>query len=243
VAFASDPDVDRLAILDEHGNPLGEEKTLCLAAEFMLSRQPGPLVANVSSTMALDDLAQKYHVDIYRTPVGEIHVAKRMREVGAVIGGEGNGGVILPDLHLGRDALAGIALVLQLLEERGEPMSRLAAGIPSYHMVKTKIPLPETGVDLEKLTARLQEKFPGGRLDGQDGIKLLLPHAWLQIRRSTRNPFCAFSPRRRQPPPPGNWWNRLPPWWARSVRCIWLGCWEKWFPRSRIRNSTDGNCC
>jgi phosphomannomutase len=113
IGFAVDPDVDRLAIVSEKGKPLGEEYTLVLAIKYMLKKMDGPIVVNASVTQAVDDLAKKYNTEVIRTKVVEIHVAKKMKQVRAVIGGEGNGGVILPELHLGRDAPLGIALKLQ----------------------------------------------------------------------------------------------------------------------------------
>jgi phosphomannomutase len=188
LAVVVDPDADRLALVSEQGEPLGEEYTLALAVDFILQRKRGPVVANVSTTLALDDLAQKYDCPIARTKVGEINVAKKIREIDAVIGGEGNGGVILPDVHLGRDAFAGITLVLQTLAETGKRLSEIHAGLPQYKIVKDKIELskdmnPKTIIDA------LQKKYAGEKLDLTDGLKILREKSWVQVRPSNTEPI------------------------------------------------------
>ncbi len=189
VGFAVDPDVDRLAILDSSGEPLGEERTLCLASRLVLSQKRGPVVANSSSTRALDDIAAAYDVPLHRTPVGEIHVATKMREIGAAIGGEGNGGVLYPGLHLGRDAMVAAALTLQYMLTTGNSIRELDNAIPGYDLRKTRLELGEGDFDLEQLQQALVDRFPTGELDTTDGIKLTWEDAWLQIRKSNTEPI------------------------------------------------------
>ena len=185
--LAVDPDVDRLALVDENGRPLGEEYTLALAADFVLSKRPGPVVVNASTTRAIDDLAARYGASVIRTKVGEIHVAKKAREVNATIAGEGNGGVILPDVHLGRDAPVGLALVLQGLLEKNEPISAWYAGLPQYFMVKDRI---EVGtVSAAEIVERYRESLSGASVDLTDGVKVLLGNAWVQVRPSNTEPI------------------------------------------------------
>ena len=188
LAVVVDPDADRLALVSEHGEPLGEEYTLALAVDFVLQRKRGPVVANVSTTLAIDDVAQKYDCRVERTRVGEINVAKHMREIDAVIGGEGNGGVILPDVHLGRDALVGITLVLQALAESGKPLSELRAELPQYYMVKSKIELVE-GMEPAGILAGLEKKYADEKLDKTDGLKILRNKSWVQVRTSNTEPI------------------------------------------------------
>lgn len=183
-----DPDADRLALISEKGEPLGEEYTLALAVDFILQQRPGPVVANVSTTRALDDIAEKYGCKVERTRVGEINVAKQMREIDAVIGGEGNGGVILPDVHLGRDALVGIALTLQALAESGQTLSALHADLPQYKIVKGKLELPP-GADARVLLDALEKKYRHEQIDLTDGLKILRDRSWVQIRASNTEPI------------------------------------------------------
>lgn len=191
VGFALDPDADRLALVDEKGQPLGEELTLALVARFVLGKEKSPLVANVSSSQLLDDVAREAGVDLHRTRVGEINVSVRMRQLGSAIGGEGNGGVILRDLHLGRDALVGMALLLQYLLESGRSLSQLRAELPTYAMVKDKVELGSMDPALALQMAR--EAMPEARLDETDGLKFLLEAggapAWVQLRASNTEPI------------------------------------------------------
>lgn len=187
VGFAFDADVDRLAIVSERGEPLGEEHTLALVVDYVLSRRPGVVVTNVSTSMAIDDVAERYGCKVVRTPVGEVNVCKAMREHGAVIGGEGNGGIIVPDLHYGRDALIGAALVLEYMAEAGEPISALAGRIPRYFMVKGKMPLPQ-GVSREELLSKVRAALEGLKMDLTDGVKVICEDGWLHIRPSGTEP-------------------------------------------------------
>lgn len=192
LGFAVDPDADRLAIVDGKGQPLGEELTLALAARFVLRHEKTPVVANVSSSQVLDDVCREAGVELHRTRVGEINVSVKMRESGSAIGGEGNGGVILRDLHLGRDAPVGVALILQYLLETGTRVRLLREQLPSYAMVKDKI---ELGASLEASEAlqRAREAFAGEAVDETDGLKFNLQAgggpAWVQLRASNTEPI------------------------------------------------------
>ncbi len=187
LGFAVDPDVDRLAIVDENGNPLGEEYTLALAVNYVLQKRHGPVVVNVSVTQAIDEIAARYDVPVIRTKVGEIYVAKKMKEVKAVIGGEGNGGVILPELHLGRDAPVGIVLTLQQLAEFGGTIGELQRSLPQYFIAKSRIEIGETNVD--QVLKSIVAKYKDQRLDLTDGLKILWPDHWVQIRPSNTEPI------------------------------------------------------
>ena len=187
IGVAVDPDGDRLALIDEKGRPIGEEYSLVLASDFVLRHNKGPVVANVSTTRALDDIADKYGVEIYRTQVGEVHVAKKMAVVGAVIGGEGNGGVILPEVHLGRDAPVGAALVLQYLTEQDKSLSEIVEGLPKYEIVKHKIGI--AGLDKEKVIEAIAEQVKDGEIDRTDGLKIIHPKSWVQVRASNTEPI------------------------------------------------------
>lgn len=187
IAFATDPDSDRLAILDEKGNPLVEEYTLALAVNFILSKKPGTVVVNASTTMAIDDIASLYGAPVIRTKVGEIHVAKRMREEKAVIGGEGNGGVILPDIHLGRDAPIAAVIALQHLLEFGGTISELRGSLPQYTMVKRKIEIGKT--DPDRILETLQAAHKDDHIDLIDGLKVLYEKSWVHLRKSNTEPI------------------------------------------------------
>jgi phosphomannomutase len=186
--LAVDPDGDRLALVSEKGAPLGEEYTLAIAVDLLLQKRRGKVAVNVSTSMAIDDIAKKYDCSVERTRVGEINVVKRMREISAVIGGEGNGGVILPDAHLGRDAMVGIAMTLQRLVEFGGPLSELHASLPQYAMCKRKAGL-SAGLDPQKVLEKVAQKYQRERLDTLDGIKILRDHAWVQVRPSNTEPI------------------------------------------------------
>ncbi len=188
LGIAVDPDVDRLALVDENGNWFGEEYTLVAAADFWLSHCPGPVVSNLSSSRALRDLASRYGQPCAASAVGEVHVVQKMRQTSAVIGGEGNGGVILPDLHYGRDALVGIAIILALMTERDSTLSALKATYPSYAMSKQKVPLtPQLSWD--KVVAHVKEHFVDGQHDETDGLKIDLPDNWVHLRKSNTEPI------------------------------------------------------
>ncbi|HOT95931.1 MAG TPA: phosphoglucosamine mutase [bacterium] len=188
LGIAVDPDVDRLALVSEQGIPLGEEYTLALVTDFVLSHTPGDVVINASTSLATEEAALQHGSRVHRTPVGEIHVATQARAVHAVIAGEGNGGVIYPALHLGRDALVGITLILQLLAENNETLSQRQARLPQYVMVKDRIDLP-FDADARNLVARLASRHAGERIDRTDGLKFLYDHAWVHIRASNTEPI------------------------------------------------------
>jgi len=187
IGFALDPDGDRLAIVDETGRPIGEEYTVTIAVDFILRHKKGPIAANVSTTRALDDLADKYGVEMHRSKVGEVHVAKKMAAVGAVIGGEGNGGVILPEVHLGRDAPVGAALTLQYMAEMNIPLSKIAAKLPQYIIVKDRVGIE--GLDKAEIFARIEKSTKDAVIDRTDGIKIIYPRCWVQIRASNTEPI------------------------------------------------------
>ncbi len=182
-----DPDSDRLALISEKGEPLGEERTLALATHFILGRKKGPIVVNASTSRVHDDIAESNGVEVIRTQVGEIHVAKRMREVGAVIGGEGNGGVILPDIHLGRDAPAGVALTLQHLAEFSGTISELNDTLPNYVIIKTKVELEN--IEPSQALDKIRSEYANETLDLTDGVKLLRGKSWVHIRPSNTEPI------------------------------------------------------
>jgi len=187
IGFAVDPDSDRCAIFSETGDPLVEEYTLALAVNFILSKKRGPVVTNLSTTLAIDKLAEKYGVPVYRTKVGEIHVAKKMKEVQAVIGGEGNGGVILPEVHLGRDAPVAIALTLQQLVEFGGTISELHKSLPQFKMVKKKIQIGE--MDPDEILNLMKERHKNENLNTEDGLKIISENRWVHLRKSNTEPI------------------------------------------------------
>ena len=187
VGFAVDPDVDRLALVDETGHAIGEDYTLALATSLVLRHERGPVVTNLSTSRVVDDAAGEAGVSVIRAPVGEVNVAIRMRDAGAVVGGEGNGGVILPRLHLGRDAPAGAALILQLLFEDGGPLSRIVARRPRYAIVKDK--LDRGNGDLGGVYTALRAAFPDAVVDTQDGLRLAWPDRWVHVRPSGTEPI------------------------------------------------------
>ncbi|RPI89933.1 MAG: phosphoglucosamine mutase, partial [Spirochaetales bacterium] len=171
IGFAQDPDADRLAIVDERGIPIGEEYTLALVAEHLLSKKPGRVVVNLSTTRAIEDIAKRYGSPFTRTRVGEINVVERMRKLGARIGGEGNGGVIAPDVHLGRDSLAGISYVLEMMAERGRKVSSIVEDLPHYSMKKGKVVL-QPGVDTGSILSGIRKMFMKERISDIDGLRI-----------------------------------------------------------------------
>ncbi len=187
IGFATDPDVDRLALVSDEGHAIGEDYTLALATRVVLRHRSGPVVTNLSTSRIVDDMAAERGGRVTRAPVGEVNVALKMREVGAVIGGEGNGGVILPELHLGRDAPLGVALLLQLLHEDGEPLSRIVKRFPRYAIIKDKLDRPAKPLDA--VYAALQQAFADAEADTQDGLRLAWPDRWVHIRPSGTEPI------------------------------------------------------
>ena len=187
IGFAVDPDVDRLALVSDEGRAVGEDYTLALAARLVLRHRSGPVVTNLSTSLLIDDVAREAGVAAVRAPVGEVNVAVRMRELKAPIGGEGNGGVILPEVHLGRDAPIGAALLLQLLVEEGRPLSAIVADLPRYVIVKDKLTRPNASLDT--VYATLRSAFPDATVDTQDGLRLSWPDRWVHIRPSGTEPI------------------------------------------------------
>lgn len=189
VGFATDPDVDRLSLVSEQGRAIGEDYTLALAAMLVLRRRPGPVVTNLSTSRLMDDVATAAGVRLIRAPVGEINVARRMQAEGATIGGEGNGGVILPDVHLTRDAPVAAALVLQLLAESDQPLSEIAEGIGRYEIVKEKVDRPSAPLD--QVYDALAASSGAAEADRQDGLRLAWPQErrWAHLRPSGTEPI------------------------------------------------------
>ncbi len=188
VAFVVDPDVDRLAIICENGKMYGEEYTLVTVADYVLKHTPGNTVSNLSSTRALRDVTRKYGMQYNASAVGEVNVVTKMKETGAVIGGEGNGGVIYPASHYGRDALVGIALFLSHLAHEGKKVSELRATYPNYFIAKNRIDLtPETDVDA--ILAKVKELYKNEEINDIDGVKIDFPDKWVHLRKSNTEPI------------------------------------------------------
>ena len=187
IGFATDPDVDRLSIVDENGNCLGEEFSLLLAEDFILSRQPGPIVTNLSSSMASEDIAAKYNCTVHRTRIGEINVGKKMKELSSPIGGEGNGGIICPEVHYTRDAPAGMAVILAAMTQSNLPISQLAARIPRYYFTKDKIKVDPD--QLDSIMAKTEELAANYKIDRTDGLKMIADDHWIHIRKSGTEPI------------------------------------------------------
>jgi phosphomannomutase len=187
VGFAVDPDVDRLALVSDEGHAIGEDYTLALAARVVLRHRRGPVVTNLSTSRVVEDVAIAAGVPVIRAPVGEVNVAVRMRTEKAPIGGEGNGGVILSEVHLGRDAPVGVALILQLLLEEGRPLSRIVRELPRYVIVKDKLDRPAASLD--SVYDALRGAFPGAAADTQDGLRLAWSDRWVHVRPSGTEPI------------------------------------------------------
>ena len=183
-----DPDVDRLALITEEGEMFGEEYTLVACADYYLSKKKGNVVSNLSSSRALRDIAEKYGVEYAAAAVGEVNVVTKMKEVNAVIGGEGNGGVIFPELHYGRDALVGVVLFLSLLVEKGITVSALRRSYPAYFMSKNKIQLT-SGLNPDKVLLAMQEKYTHEQITTIDGLKIDFPFSWVHLRKSNTEPI------------------------------------------------------
>lgn len=188
IGISIDPDVDRLALVCENGEFFGEEYTLVCAADYVLQHKPGPLVTNLSSSRALGDLAQSRGVECFYAPVGEVHVVKEMKLRNAVLGGEGNGGIIDPQLHYGRDALIGLALVLMQMASSGKSLSALKKTYPEYVMIKDKITFNPMQ-SAKGLMDNVAEHFKEHLLDHRDGLKIDLNHSWVQLRKSNTEPI------------------------------------------------------
>ena len=191
VAFVVDPDVDRLAFIQEDGRMYGEEYTLVTVADYILRHTPGNTVSNLSSTRALRDVTRRYGRDYNAAAVGEVNVVTKMKQTGAVIGGEGNGGVIYPEAHYGRDALVGIALFLSHLAHEGVKVSELRKTYPEYSIAKNRIDLEPT-TDVDAILARVKELYgqqPDVEVNDIDGVKLDFPDRWVHLRKSNTEPI------------------------------------------------------
>jgi phosphomannomutase len=187
IGFAQDPDADRLAIVDENGTYIGEEYSLALAARLVLSKKPGVAVTNLSTSRMIDDIAAAHGGHVIRTPVGEANVIQAMLEHHAVIGGEGNGGVIDPRIVPGRDSLVGMAYVLQLLAGSGKSVSQIVSELPRYQIVKTKFECRRE--DAQRAVEALKRHFASEKIDTQDGIRIDWPSAWVHARPSNTEPI------------------------------------------------------
>lgn len=183
-----DPDADRLALTDQNGRLFGEEYTLAASLDFHLSKNAGPVAVNLSSSRVSEVIAARYGQVCHRAAVGEINVVKKMQEIGAVSGGEGNGGVINPDLHYGRDALVGVAMVLQLLAERGLDAATYRDSLPVFHMVKLKAEL-SSGIDADAILADIQAAYASEKISTIDGVKIDFENGWVHLRKSNTEPI------------------------------------------------------
>ncbi|NCD15207.1 MAG: phosphoglucosamine mutase, partial [Bacteroidia bacterium] len=188
VGFAVDPDVDRLAIYCEDGEPFGEEYTLVAMADYILQQTPGNSVSNLSSSRALRDVTLARGGSYHAAAVGEVNVVQKMKEVKAVIGGEGNGGVIYPESHYGRDALVGIALFLTYMARTGNTPSQLRKTYPAYFMAKQKVELTPD-IDTDAILEQMKERFRDHQVTDIDGVKIDFPDKWVHLRKSNTEPI------------------------------------------------------
>ena len=189
VGFAQDADADRLAIINEHGEAIGEDYTLALAVQFMLSKTPGPVVVNLSTSRAIQDIAEQYDCPIYWTKIGESNVIDKILDCNAIVGGEGNGGVMIPAIHPCRDSFIGMALVLQYMAESGKTISELVNSIPRYFMVKQKVQLSSD--QIFGIVEQLKAQYAAAHIDVTDGLKIFFNErkAWAHIRPSNTEPI------------------------------------------------------
>ncbi len=201
LGIAVDPDADRLVLINEKGEPLGEEYTIATVVNFVLGKEassskktkgksspPYTIVVNQSTTRAIDDIAKHYGAEVVRTPVGEINVTGAMKELNALIGGEGSGGVILPKLHLGRDSLVGTALVMQALADFDGPISEFKKTLPQYEITKGRITLGTMNAN-DRLRQVIDRYAKNGRISNMDGVKIDFPHSWVHLRKSNTEPI------------------------------------------------------
>src|SRR6266550_5971147 len=191
IGFAQDMDADRLAIVSEQGAPIGEDYTLVLATLHVLGQQRGPVVANLSTTDALDFVAKRFDCPLYRTRIGEANVTERMQREGAVIGGEGNGGVIYPRINFARDSLVGMALILHLIARQERPLSQILGELPRLYMIKEKVICPSHKI--RDVLRMIQKLYADAPMDLTDGVKVSLPHGWLHVRGSNTEPIVRLS--------------------------------------------------
>lgn len=188
VGFVVDPDVDRLAIVMENGEMFVEEYTLVAVADYVLQHTPGSTVSNLSSSRALGDVTRAHGCEYHASAVGEVNVVTKMKETGAVIGGEGNGGVIYPEAHYGRDALVGVALFLTLLAHSDKKVSELKAGYPPYEIAKNKVELTPD-IDVDAILEKMKERYAGEKITDIDGVKIDFADSWVHLRKSNTEPI------------------------------------------------------
>jgi phosphomannomutase len=188
IGFAFDPDADRLAIVSEKGEPLGEEYTLALGARYILRHKQGPMVVNLSSSLLNDNVAREADVRLYRTKVGERNVTEKMMRIKAIVGGEGNGGLIYPELHWGRDGLLAAAVITQYLASTKKTISALAEELPHYTMLKTK--MIASRKEVNKKAGAIEKIFPNAKIDRLDGVKISGDDWWVQVRASNTEPIA-----------------------------------------------------
>lgn len=194
IGFAQDPDADRLVLVDEKGQPISEELTVALVVEHLLSKKVGPVVVNLSTTKVIEDVAKKYGAPFFRSKVGEINVVDVMRKKDARIGGEGNGGVISPEVHLGRDSLVGIGYILEMMAERGKTLSELIAELPVYVMKKGKVPFA-ANTKLDSLYSKIKKQFSKEKFSEIDGMRIdfknneKFKNGWVHLRPSNTEPI------------------------------------------------------
>jgi phosphomannomutase len=188
VGITVDPDVDRLALVNEDGSMFGEEYTLVAVSEYILSKRKGATVSNLSSTRALRDITEEVGCEYHASAVGEVNVVVKMKETNAVIGGEGNGGIIYPDLHYGRDSLVGIALFLSHLAHKKMSMTALRASYPNYEMAKKKIDLTP-GIDVDAILVKMADNYKNEEVDTVDGVKIYIGKEWVHLRKSNTEPI------------------------------------------------------
>jgi phosphomannomutase len=187
LGFATDPDVDRLSVISEQGETIGEELSLVLAAKYVLSIKRGDIVTNCSTTMAIDDIAAAFGVQVHRTKVGEINVGKKMLEINSPIGGEGNGGIILPEVNYTRDAPVGMVLILALLAQEDKPLSEIVRQIPKYYITKDKIEAKSEFLD--DALKKAEQIYAHEKIDKTDGLKIIGDKYWIHIRKSGTEPI------------------------------------------------------
>jgi phosphomannomutase len=188
VGFAVDPDVDRLSIVMENGEMFGEEYTLVIIADYVLRNKKGDTVSNLSSTRALREVSEKHGVNYFAAAVGEVNVVEKMKETNAIIGGEGNGGVILPELHYGRDALLGIALFLSFMAKTKLKCSEIKALYPNYVIVKNKIELTKE-INIQELLQKVTQKYAAYNPNTIDGVRIDFETGWVHLRPSNTEPI------------------------------------------------------
>ena len=186
-AIVVDPDVDRLVLITDEGDPFGEENTITLATGFVLSKTKGNVVVNLSTSRSVEDVAKKNNCKVFRSPVGEANVVQKMKEVNAVIGGEGSGGVIYPALHYGRDALVGIAFTLQYLADSGKKLSEIKVDLPNYFISKKKIDLK--GVSPDEIIKKLVDNYSKEKINTEDGLRVDFNDHWVHFRKSNTEPI------------------------------------------------------